>query len=142
MAFIRSLSILFLIVQISFITCKDEESKILVSDYEEVKDLPNHPEKLLIDVRGPEEIKEFGKIPTSVNIPFGELEKALQLPNEEFKKLYSFDKPELDHYIIFHCYKGGRSQQASEIAVKLGYTNIHNYLGSWVDWAEKEGLPK
>lgn len=37
--------------------------------YEEVKDLPNHPEKLLIDVRNPEEVQASGKIPTSINIP-------------------------------------------------------------------------
>ncbi|KAL5280287.1 TSTD3.2 family protein [Megaselia abdita] len=140
MTFIRSLVFCFLVAQI---TCNDYgKSQILVSDYEEVKDLPNHPEKLLIDVRGPDEIKEYGKIPTSVNIPLGEVEKALQLPKDEFKNTYNFEKPELDHYIIFHCRSGRRSQQASEIAVKLGYTNIHNYVGSWLDWAEKEGLNK
>ncbi|KFB52843.1 AGAP007534-PD-like protein [Anopheles sinensis] len=40
-----------------------------VATYEEVLDLPNHPEKLLIDVRNPNEIADTGKIPTSVNIP-------------------------------------------------------------------------
>lgn len=37
--------------------------------YEEVKDLPNHPESYLFDVRDPPEIKETGQIPTSINIP-------------------------------------------------------------------------
>lgn len=104
--------------------------------------MPNHPEKLLIDVREPSEVEEFGKIPTSVNIPLGQVEKALKLSEEEFKKIYSIDKPALDHYIIFHCRTGRRSQVAAEIAVKLGYNNVSNYVGSWVDWAEKEGLPK
>lgn len=36
---------------------------------EEVENLPNHPEKLLIDVRDPPEIKSTGSIPTSINIP-------------------------------------------------------------------------
>lgn len=40
-----------------------------IAAYEEVKDLPNHPEKLLIDVREPSELIETGKIPTSINIP-------------------------------------------------------------------------
>jgi 3-mercaptopyruvate sulfurtransferase SseA len=40
-----------------------------IATYEEVKDLPNHPEKLLIDVRNPDELVETGKIPTSINIP-------------------------------------------------------------------------
>lgn len=40
-----------------------------IATFEEIKDLPNHPEKLLIDVREPNELVETGKIPTSVNIP-------------------------------------------------------------------------
>lgn len=37
--------------------------------YEEVKELPNYPAKMLIDVREPKELEETGKIPTSINIP-------------------------------------------------------------------------
>lgn len=37
--------------------------------YDEIKDLPNHPEKLLVDVREPNELAETGRIPTSINIP-------------------------------------------------------------------------
>lgn len=44
-------------------------STIPIATYEEVKDLPNHPEKLLIDVREPQELIDTGIIPTSVNIP-------------------------------------------------------------------------
>ena len=40
-----------------------------IATYEQVKDLPNHPEKLLIDVREPHELVETGVIPTSINIP-------------------------------------------------------------------------
>lgn len=50
-------------------SCAQEMSSIPVATYEEVKDLPNHPEKLLIDVREPAEIAETGSIPTSINIP-------------------------------------------------------------------------
>lgn len=40
-----------------------------VVSYEEIKNLPNHPEKTLIDVREPDEVKETGIIPTAINIP-------------------------------------------------------------------------
>lgn len=40
-----------------------------IATYEEVKDLPNHPEKVLIDVRKPNELEEYGVIPKSINIP-------------------------------------------------------------------------
>lgn len=42
---------------------------IPIVSYDEVKDLPNHPEKVLIDVREPDELKETGIIPTAINIP-------------------------------------------------------------------------
>lgn len=40
-----------------------------IVSYEEIKDLPNHPAKILIDVREPNELQETGIIPTSINIP-------------------------------------------------------------------------
>lgn len=40
-----------------------------IAVYDEIKDLPNHPEKTLIDVREPDELKQTGVIPTSINIP-------------------------------------------------------------------------
>lgn len=40
-----------------------------IATYEEVLDLPNHPEKVLIDVRGADELAATGQIPTSINIP-------------------------------------------------------------------------
>lgn len=45
------------------------QSTVPVVTYEEVKDLPNHPEKFLIDVREPNELQETGIIPTAINIP-------------------------------------------------------------------------
>lgn len=40
-----------------------------VATYDEIVDLPNHPEVLLIDVRRPDELAGTGTIPTSINIP-------------------------------------------------------------------------
>lgn len=58
--------IIFAITLVSVIIAA---SAIEIATYEEVKDLPNNPEKVLIDVREPQEILDSGKIPTSVNIP-------------------------------------------------------------------------
>lgn len=40
-----------------------------VASFEEVLDLPKHPEKLLVDVRNPEELLQTGVIPTSISVP-------------------------------------------------------------------------
>lgn len=42
---------------------------IPVVSYEVIKNLPNHPENMLIDVRELDEIKETGMIPTAIHIP-------------------------------------------------------------------------
>lgn len=44
-------------------------SQSQIVSYEEVKALPRHPEKILVDVREPEELSATGVIPTSINIP-------------------------------------------------------------------------
>lgn len=63
--------ILFSVIFVLVESCGSEMSVkgIPVVDYKEVKDVPNHPEKVLIDVREPHELVETGVIPQSVNIP-------------------------------------------------------------------------
>lgn len=40
-----------------------------VLSYEDMLKIIHQPEKVIIDVRNPEEIKSSGKIPSSINIP-------------------------------------------------------------------------
>lgn len=40
-----------------------------MATYEEVKDVPNHPEVYLIDVRNKDELASTGALPGSINIP-------------------------------------------------------------------------
>ena len=56
--------IVFAITLVSIIIAA---SAVDIATYEKVKDLPNNPEKVLIDVREPQEIIDTGKIPTSIN---------------------------------------------------------------------------
>ncbi|XP_059613948.1 rhodanese domain-containing protein CG4456-like isoform X2 [Phlebotomus argentipes] len=113
-----------------------------IATYEEVKDLCNHPEKLLIDVREPKELLETGCIPTSINIPLERLERALaNTKPRDFKGYFGGPKPEPETPIIFTCCSGERAAKAMDIADRLGFKNAKNYKGSWTEWAEKEGLP-
>ncbi|EDW18173.2 rhodanese domain-containing protein CG4456 [Drosophila mojavensis] len=116
--------------------------KIMDATYEQVKDVPNHPEIYLIDVRNPEELTATGSIPSSLNVPLPELEAALNSDSEEFEKKYGRAKPANDANIIFTCRSGRRAQEAAEIAKTVGFTNLSVYRGSWLEWAEKEGLPQ
>ncbi|KAI9576968.1 hypothetical protein GQX74_014335 [Glossina fuscipes] len=115
-------------------------ASIQLVEYKDIKELPKHPEKLLIDVREPNELRETGQIPTSINIPLGVVAQELHPDGDDsmFKTKYGRDKPKIDTELIFHCKVGRRSHNAAEIAQQLGYRNVKNYLGSWTEWAEKE----
>lgn len=110
-----------------------------IASYEEVKALPRHPEKILIDVREPDELAATGIIPSSINIPCKSLkvtmivqfiyfnisaktlEDTLKLSREEFFEKFGRDKPKVDTEIIFHCKGGGRAGKATELAISLGF---------------------
>lgn len=111
-------------------------------DYAEVKKLINDPRKLLIDVREPKELTETGQVPSSINIPLAIVSQELASSEQIFKSKYAREKPQPDTELVFHCRSGVRSLKAAEAAVALGFKNVKNYEGSWLDWAEHEGLPK
>lgn len=57
-----------------------------------------------------------------------------------FSKEFAFQKPSYNQKMVFFCRSGKRSAEACEIANKAGYPNTRNYLGSWLEWCEKEGI--
>lgn len=120
------------------------EDRIPIAYYEDVKALTEDSEKLLVDVREPNEIQESGKIPHSINIPLGMVAQALSptMSADNFLQKYGRQKPDKETEIIFHCRLGMRSLKAAQEASKLGFSNVKTYEGSWKDWAEKENLAK
>ncbi|EDW16921.1 rhodanese domain-containing protein CG4456 [Drosophila mojavensis] len=109
-----------------------------MATYEEVKDIPNQPHKYLFDVRNKSELEETGVLPASINIPLPELEKAFNLPDEEFKKCYGREKPPIDAEMIFSCKAGGRAARAAILVKTLGFANAKAYPGSWTEWEQKQ----
>ncbi|CAH0729233.1 unnamed protein product, partial [Brenthis ino] len=110
----------------------------LTVDYEYVNKAANNKKTIIVDVREPEEIKEHGKIPNSINIPLGNVSTVLgTMTEKEFQTLYKLPKPSEETEIIFYCMIGRRSGMAQQNAINLGFKNVKNYLGSWTDWASK-----
>ncbi|XP_058839302.1 rhodanese domain-containing protein CG4456-like [Topomyia yanbarensis] len=112
----------------------------LVATYEEIIALPEHPEKLLIDVRPADEIAASGVIPTSINIPIKTVTDELKLTPEAFHAKYGRKKPEANDPIIFTCRIGIRAGVAANEADQLGFKNVKNYVGSWKEYSEKLNL--
>ncbi|XP_045535005.1 rhodanese domain-containing protein CG4456, partial [Papilio machaon] len=117
---------------------EDAKLQEIIVDYDYVKNATSNKNILIVDVREPDEIKEHGKIPNSINIPLGNVTTALNsLSEKEFEQMYGQKKPSEDKEIIFYCMIGKRSGMTQQNAISIGYKNTKNYLGSWTDWASK-----
>ncbi|CAH0605573.1 unnamed protein product [Chrysodeixis includens] len=100
----------------------EKENERQTVDFEYVKRATSNASTLIIDVREPDEVKEHGKIPNSVNIPLANVSPALGLMTEkEFQETYKVPKPAKDNELIFHCMIGKRSAKAQQNALDLGY---------------------
>lgn len=106
--------------------------------YDQLKQLLAGRKSVVIDVREPWELREYGFIPGSINVPLGQVNTALQLDPEEFKEKYGGDMPQPTDNIVFSCLAGVRSKHALDAAVSLGYKDVQHYPGGWQDWVKHE----
>jgi thiosulfate/3-mercaptopyruvate sulfurtransferase len=94
--------------------------------------------------KGPSPYGRPGRIPTSVNVPFGALidrnTKALAPPAEAAEK---FSAAGVDKAKNVICYCGGGIAATLDLFVlhQLGYRNLSVYDASMSEWAHDESLP-
>ena len=94
---------------------------------EEVRQkLDANEDMVLLDVRSK---KEF-------NGSLGRLPGALLIPNTELEKANLDIMGNKDRMIVVYCRSGMRSQIASNILVKKGFTSIKNMTGGILKWNE------
>ncbi|KAF3691574.1 Thiosulfate sulfurtransferase/rhodanese-like domain-containing protein 3 [Channa argus] len=106
--------------------------------YDQLKQLLAGRKAVVIDVREPWELREYGFIPGSLNVPLGQVNTALQLCPEEFNEKYGSEMPEQTDNIVFTCLAGVRAKKALDTADSLGYKNVQLYAGGWQDWVKNE----
>lgn len=106
--------------------------------YDQLKQLLAGRTSVVIDVREPWELREYGFIPGSINVPLGQVNTALQLGPEEFKEKYGGEMPQQTDKIVFSCLAGIRSKTALGTATSLGYKDVQHYPGGWQDWVKNE----
>lgn len=81
-----------------------------------VEDWRNTPGAILLDVRTPQEYRE-GHIPGSQNISLQTVDKVGAVAENKDTPLYVY------------CHSGGRSRQAVQRLVQMGYRNVTNIGG-------------
>lgn len=115
--------------------------------------------RYLVDVRSPREFSgelvapedlpqegayRGGHIPGAVNIPWEEAitYNGVFKPADELRKLYERRKITPDKEIIVYCRIGERSAHTWFVLKELlGYPNVRNYDGSWVEYGNLIGVP-
>ena len=97
--------------------------------------IDNSEEFILLDVREPDEFDE-GEIPFAFNLPRGKIE--FDIGSQKYWDEQAWDIPEKDAEIITYCKKGARGALATDILIKLGYTNVKNVYGGYTKWLDPE----
>ena len=75
----------------------------------------------------------------NVYIASYQFDKALS----ELSECYIKDPKNVDYLLkIAYCHSGVRSAHTSFVLTQLlGYNQVHNYDGSWLEWSSFEGAP-
>ena len=110
----------------------------------------NNPDTIIIDTRSKEEwlgtdkrAAHGGAIPGAIHIEWLERlndDGTLKSQNA-LRLLFESHGVNTDKNIIAYCQTGYRSAHAYLALRVLGYPRVRNYLGSWNEWGNREGLP-
>lgn len=127
----KKLSILFGLTIILFFTaCKDnsvaqEIQGLTPQEFHDV--MEGKKDVQLVDVRTPEEFAE------------GHIENALNINVSETDFITEVEKLDLDKPIYLYCRSGKRSAKAAEIMKEMGFKEIYDMEGGFLNW-ESQGL--
>ena len=124
-----------------------------------VQDSIGNPDRILVDVREPEEYNGLlypswklpndggqrgGHIPGAVNIVWSKAKRAdgTFKPAEELREIYTGQGVTADKEAITYCVIGGRGNQTwFVLKYLLGYPQVRHYDGAWLEWGGLIGVP-
>lgn len=107
-----------------FLGCQAQNTEVKILEPEDFKQhIESHPVQL-IDVRTPKEF-DSGHIKNAKNIDF--------YSNEFGSKFGQLNK---DKAIYIYCKSGNRSMKAANKLIKLGFTDIYDLKGGYLNWQE------
>ncbi|TWH48729.1 thiosulfate/3-mercaptopyruvate sulfurtransferase [Sporomusa sp. KB1] len=97
----------------------------------------------IIDVRPPERYQKE-HLPGAVWLYWGDLlnpDKTLKNAGE-LRKIFTAKGITPDKTVITYCQAGVRAAHTASVLSKvLGFKNVKNYAGSWIEWSQREELP-
>jgi rhodanese-related sulfurtransferase len=112
-----------LLLFLTFISCEFQENKFEVLEYVTYKKNILNNNVQLFDVRTPEEFDQ-GHIEGAINIDFKNEKKF----NSYFRDLNK-NKP-----VFLYCRSGNRSKKSAKILLDMGYSEIYDLKGGFIEW--------
>lgn len=125
----------------------------LVKDADDVKSLIGNPTVQIVDARAagrytgstPEPRKGLrsGRIPTSLNVPFGTLlnSDGTLKDTAGLKEVFAKAGVDIERPVVASCGSGVTAGVVAFALSQLGQTNAAVYDGSWSEWGAREDLP-
>tara|TARA_B100000614_G_scaffold34894_1_gene27412 strand:+ start:1673 stop:2485 length:813 start_codon:yes stop_codon:yes gene_type:complete len=115
-----------------------------VANHGDVMEALDRRDVVLIDARSPEEYRE-GHIPGAINLNWEEHlvepDHSTLRPLDALRMRYRDAQVPPDSRVITYCRSATRSAHTYFVLRALGYRNVSNYAGSWLEWSEKRDSP-
>lgn len=122
-----------------------------VGSYQTVLDAIDNPDWVILDNRGPGEwdgsedrAKQNGHVPSAQHLNWVELydgETGCYKDADALRALFDSRGATPDKKIVCYCNTGYRSAHAYLALRLLGHPEVRNYVGSWQEWGNRDGMP-
>jgi thiosulfate/3-mercaptopyruvate sulfurtransferase len=121
-----------------------------LATWKDVLDRITQPGAVIVDARTDGEYcgttvrsKRGGAVPGAVHIEWLRNlgEDGAFKPARELRAMYESAGVTPDREVVSYCQGGYRAANAYLALRLLGYPRLRNYLGSWREWGERDGLP-
>lgn len=122
-----------------------------VATYTSILEAIDDPSVVILDNRSHAEFtgadrraRRGGAIPTALHLDWVDLydhSSGCMKPAGELRRLFESVGVTPDKEITVYCNTGYRSAHAYLALRLLGYPRVRNYVGSWQEWGNRDGLP-
>lgn len=110
------------------------DPEVIVDAKRALNDLCKDDDYFFVDLREPEEIERTGLIEGAINIPYQELEEAINDPKSQLHlSLGDGSTP------VLYCGFGERSALGAQILISKGHKNVHHIEGGIDAWKKLNG---
>ncbi|MFP4021128.1 MAG: sulfurtransferase [Halanaerobium sp.] len=131
----------------------NEIDETLLADVEDVRDAIDDQDTIILDTRSEDEhtgestkagADRGGRIPSPYFVEWKDAvnDQNLLKTADELEEMYEEEGVTPDKDIINYCQSGVRSAHTTFVLTQLlGYEDVENYDGSWIEWSHKDDLP-